>query len=231
MTETNVGSQNSDGAGENTNSSVSQENKQPVADAASLAKLVNDAVENAIKPIKGEIGGLYSRQDKDRNQIRELMDEVKRQQAKGLSENEALDAAQAVFNQREQAEEDRRMLREVHNRLFATSSAGNGAETDAQRIAKEYALDLNDKDIAEAVKSNDILRLTKTVLSKQSAPSADASDAPLASGKVANPKDSKQLTEEYITKMRESRGNRSAIAALKKEYKEKGVDIYSIDFT
>lgn len=148
------------GAGGDTNPSASPSAGGTVAvDAETLSKLVRGVIAEELKPIKGEIGGLYSRQDKDRNAVRELMDEVKKQEAAGLSSEDAITAAQNTLKNREEAIAEKQMLKDIHSKLFGSSSpesAGNGASgADVKAVAElqRYNLDPNSAESVALLRS------------------------------------------------------------------------------
>lgn len=105
--------------------------------------------------------------------------------------------------------------------------------SEAQRIAKELNLDLNDKDIAEAVKSGNTANLFRVALSKVSAPSADETTAPLLQGQNKPPAGIAELTKKYQTDMANAPRGKSGDSTrriLKENARKAGVPVDSIGF-
>lgn len=102
--------------------------------------------------------------------------------------------------------------------------------SEAQRIAKELNLDLNDKDISDAVKSGNLSSLVKVIVSKQSAPSADETTAQLLQGQHKPPAGIAELTKKYQSDMLGARGNATLLKKIKEQAKKDGVPVDSIAF-
>lgn len=185
LSKTNVVYQNDGtGVGGDTNPPASPQAGGAVAvDAETLSKLVKAAIADELKPIKGEISGIYSRQDKDRNAFREFMDEVKKQEASGLSPDQAFTAAQNEINSRAETLAEKQMLKDIHSKLFGSSSAqaaGNGESgADVQAVAElqKYGISTNEADAVELLRS----------IAPLSAEARDAKVAKFILGKVAPP--------------------------------------------
>lgn len=131
-TKPNVGAEGAESA----NSSVSDVSVEDRV--AELKKLV----EEALAPIKSEISGIYSRQDKDRNQFREFMDEFKRLKGDNLSDEAAYAGAEATLLRKQKETERDQKLDEIYKKLFP-SSDGNEPVSAAQ-VMKNAGLDLED---------------------------------------------------------------------------------------
>ena len=205
-----------------------------------LSKLV-EAIDERLKPIKGEIGGLYSRQDKDRNAFREFMDEYNKQKGKGLNDNEAYNAAESALTEREKQAKKDQMIEEIYQKFVGSSSpptpgTGAGGAVDAAKVFEEYKLDLKDPQVAlalgnryESVEQAE-LAAARLIKAKQTAPSPNAAQQPADTSGVPKPQDATGLRAEYIQKVTAARGNKSIIKALQAQYKERGVDVGNIDF-
>jgi hypothetical protein len=236
----NVDDQNPNGAGGVTNPSVSQGEGKSVADAGNLSKLVRDAIAEELKPIKGEIGGLYSRQDKDRNAMREFMGEVKKQQANGLSENDAIDAAESTLKERAETQAEKKMLKDIHAKLFGEPSAnpaGNGSNGvgDSAKVVSELKLDGNSAEVISIISKGldpvmEELELRRLADRPKSTPSLSA--APAGSVPAAQQASGKELENNYKKEMRESAGRQNANKRqeIKERYLKEGVDVHNIDF-
>jgi len=234
MTEdTNV---DSEGAGGATNPPVSS---TPVeGNAVEMSKLVKQVVDEALKPIKGDISGLYSRQDKDRNELGEFMAEFKKQKGKGLDDEAAEIAAQNVFKEREEREQERAWREAVSRKLGLVSNAdagneGNGANETA-KVFDEYGISPNDADAVPllSLQGKDLeLALSKLAL-KRAKQQRDPSEA----GSINNQKptqsnDVAALTNNYIKDMKAARGRPSELKRIREEARKNGVDVYNIDFS
>lgn len=97
-----------------------------------LSELVKE-----IKSIKSEISGIYSRQDKDRNQFREFMDDFQRFKAGGMTDEAAYRAAESGQN----AKVLEKRLEELEKKF--TSPTGNGT-VDAVKVIQSAGLDMED---------------------------------------------------------------------------------------
>lgn len=95
-----------------------------------------------LNAIKGDISGLYSRQDKDRNVMRGLMEEYERLKSGGMSSEAAMQKAEQTFASAQQAEKRERMLEEIYAKVFGQSN-GNGA-VQVSQVLQEAGLDLED---------------------------------------------------------------------------------------
>ena len=201
--------------------------------AGQLSDLVKEAISEALKPIKGEISGLYSRQDRDRNQFREFMDEFKKFKANGLSDSEAEAAAQNALGEKEQTERRNQVLDKLAERFLNTpspQSPGKGVSgaVDAAKVISEHGLNMSDPLVAilangkydseDAVKIAiaDYIRATKA------APSPTPAQAPAAAGGTTTPQNltadqveakSAELNKLYLNPT----VNKDAIAKLEKE--------------
>ena len=146
------------GAEGNTTPSASPQTGATVAvTPAQLSKLVEDGIEKALKPVKGEISGLYSRQDKDRNAFSEFMAEFKKQKKTGMSDDEAETAATAALSEREKAAKRDKAIDTILERFGDPASAapaGNvqsGTE-DQAKVISAYQLDANDAEVIANMK-------------------------------------------------------------------------------
>ena len=158
-----------------------------------LSKLVKEAIAAELKPIKGDISGLYSRQDKDRNAFREFMDEYNKQKGKGLSDAEAFSATESALGEREQTAKKDKMIEEIYQKFVGPSSTptpGTGASgaVDAAKVVAEYGLDLKDPQVAlllnnryESVEQAE-LAVARHIKAQRSAPSPNQAQAPAPIG-------------------------------------------------
>jgi hypothetical protein len=181
LTKTNVVYQSDGaGAGGETNPPASPSAGTTVAvDAKTLSELVN-----TVKTLKGEIGGIYSRQDKDRNAFREFMDEYQKQKANNLSDTEAFTATENAIKQRAEAMEEKELLRKIADKVLgspSTQAAGNGASGASVEAAAElekYGL-AKDPDALELIRVNAPKDKVKDFILEKLAPKQPPSPAGL----------------------------------------------------
>ena len=247
LTKTNVVYQSDGaGAGGETNPPVSPSAGGTVAvDANTLSKLVKAAIADELKPIKGEISGMYSRQDKDRNAFREFMDEVKKQQANGLSEDQAFTAAQGEITSRAEAAAEKVMLKEIHAKLFGSSSdqaAGTGvieADVEATAELQRYGLNQNEPDAIELLRSLANLskeakeaKVNKFILGKV-APHQPPSPAGFTQAPAVgtNSPSANAQVENYKKEMIAARSNKSLAKGIKQKYEQMGVPVDGVVFS
>lgn len=211
--------------------------KSPVEGAEQLSGLVRSVVKEVmaeeLKPIKGDISGLYSRQDKDRNANREFMDEYRKQMANGLSDKDAEDAAHNALNQREAQAEEKRMLAEVYAKVVgkpSTQPAGNGVSgADARaRLIDDLKIDANSPDVLRLLADEpDVVKFAAKLgeikgRAGQHAP--DPANAPALQGTSSRgDKSPEQLMKEYREEVKGLRGNILAVSEVQKKYRKLGL--------
>lgn len=209
-------------------------NGAPVAgDAERLSELVKQVLAEELKPIKGEIGGLYSRQDKDRNQFRDFMDEFKKQKAIGLSDTDAEQAAEIALGTREREIKRDRLIDKLAEKFLDESSTptpgkGQGVAESLAQVILDYKLDANDPGVAKILadhKGNDLKaaselgRHAASIASRQTGdPSASTSINATAPVETT---DAKTLWKEYQKDVAPLRGNVLAVTNLQKEYRKR----------
>lgn len=142
----NVDGQQPEGDGVLPNSQSSEGQGQAVEGNDVLLSKIGEMIDDRLKPIKGEIGGIYSRQDKDRNQFRQFMDEYNKQKGKGLSDGDAFSAAETALSEQESAAKKDKMIEEIYQKFVVGSSpqpAGNGASgaVDAHKAFLEAGIE------------------------------------------------------------------------------------------
>lgn len=92
---------------------------------------------NEVKSLKSNISGIYSRQDKDRNQLRDFMDDFKQFKAGGMTDDAAYTAAESNQTARTLVQR----LEKLES--LVTQPTGNGA-VDAAKVIATAGLDVND---------------------------------------------------------------------------------------
>lgn len=132
-----------------------------VAGSETMAKIIKEVLAEELKPLKGEISGLYSRQDKDRNELSKFLDEFKKQKAKGLSDDEAEQAATSSLSQAEKDARQSALLDKLAERFLNEPSTNTGGASDsgafdlseAEKDMIARGLDVNDPEYLQLVKS------------------------------------------------------------------------------
>jgi hypothetical protein len=217
--------------------------KSPVEDAETLSRLVKQVIADELKPIKGDISGLYSRQDKDRKVFGEFLDEFKKQKATGLSDQDAEDAAQLVLTEREKAVRRDKVIDQLAERFLNESPeqiAGNNqnrAVKSAEVFGKiERAMQFDDNDIAAAAVKKAYADDPLTMLSQLAElkvsqanvkPAGPAGALPPSGGQGATrAPELERLQKEYdAQKAKIPRGQTLAFSRLRQEYRQKGLNI------
>jgi hypothetical protein len=173
------------------------------------------------------------------------MDEVKKQQANGLSEDQAFTAAQGEITSRAEAAAEKVMLKEIHAKLFSSSSdqaAGTGAiEADVEATAElqRYGLNQNEPDAIELLRSLGNLskeakeaKVNKFILGKV-APHQPPSPAGFTQAPAVgtNSPSANAQVENYKKNMIAARGNATLLRQIKTDAIKNGVDVNSVVFS
>lgn len=145
------------GAGGTTNPPVSQPPVEGAVKLSDLVGTVRQVLSEELKPIKGDISGLYSRQDKQGNAFREFMDEYKQQKANGLPDKEAEDAAERVLADRDRQTKRDQIIDKLAEQVLGSSStqtAGNGASgaVDKAKVVADFGLSETDADVVKLMR-------------------------------------------------------------------------------
>lgn len=232
MTDTpNVDNQAGAGADGNQPSASPQAGGSVAGNAAELSQLVKAAIAEELKPIKGEISGLYSRQDKDRNAFSEFMAEFKKQKAKGLSDEDAETAAQSSLVEREKQTKRDQIIDKLAEQYLNSSSAqpaGNGTSgADATaKVLKEAQLDANTPEVIDLIRQygNDPVSFAvragelRAKMANKPTPDASASSTPVTP--PASPPqevDVQALTAEQQRLMKNPSRNFKRLAEIKEQ--------------
>lgn len=195
-----------------------------------------EALTKRLDEVDARSRSLQGDKDKGIKQTRKEVEELKRQIAEidklkksGLDPDDAIEE----FTFREEV----RGLREQLARLNPASpqpagTSAGGVATEAQRIAKELQLDMNDKDIADAVSKGDTVALFRVAVARQSNPPSPSDAPPPAGGFQRKPSDS-ELEREYIKAMQAAPRGKAGDEqrrAIKDKYIKAGVNIHDITF-
>jgi len=217
--------------------SLSSSDGKSIEDVTDVKKLVSE-----LETVKKELRGLQGRQDKSENAYQPLLVEYERQKAKGLTNNEAMEAAQTTMDRRAKAQKQELLLKQIAEKLGLDSTSplvsGNtkGIATEYEKVIKAHGLDANDAEVIALMRESGSaldfsINASKLTARKQSAPNPDQSQSP---AKVFEPQptpDGNALIGEYKQKVMANRGNKAMIDALKAEYAQKGVPVNSVNFS
>lgn len=150
-TQSNVGDQTPGGAGENTNSPVSQENGQPIAGTPQSSQELLE-IRKQLELTRKELQGLQSRQDKEQNETQRFMAEVKKQMANGKSFEEA--EAAVLENRKVQDREE--LLFKIARKVgvlddVSQTPAGNGGNVTnfKAQVIQKAQLDANAPEVLQ----------------------------------------------------------------------------------
>lgn len=234
MTESNVDTQNEGAAGGQP--AVSAQSGGSISDASELVKLLESKLDEKLKPVLAEVRGVQGRQDKDRSAFREFMDEFKKQKARGLSDNEAEDAAHVSIQQKTEAQSDKELLRKIAEKVLGPSGSGTPAtpEVKVVEVLKQYPdLDANDPDVVAKVltltdpKEAELAAL-RLLRQRTSAPSISA--APTAQGQPSKPAGEAEQLNKYRQEMLSNRGKPQVLSEIKEKYRKAGVPVDNVIF-
>lgn len=224
------------GAGGKTNPPVS---KVPVAgEDERLAKIVRGVLAEELKPIKGDIGGLYSRQDKQQNAFSDFLKEFNKAKASGLSDQDAQTQAESTLQDREkQLKREKALdlvLEKFGNDLPATAAGTSQSVTDeASQVFAKYKVDMNDPGAVDflSLKGAELkAAVADYAFTKQNQPALDSSAATSLGSSPAPKVGVEGLTQKYQEDMKKARGNKSLLKSIKDTARKNGVPVDSITF-
>lgn len=166
------------------NQQPSQPTDQPLGDVADLKKRI-DELEKLYKGIQKGNDKVNARMEKRIDDLSRILDLAK----EGKSKEEI---------------EERLILDEIIQERKSSTPAVASSEprqsgVDILDVAKQLSLDVNDKDIAAAIASGNVVGLMKVAMSKASTPSPTPADAPPLLGEQTPP----QNTEALIAELQE----------------------------
>lgn len=220
---------------------LSNSGGQSIEDVTDVKKLVSE-LKNKVDLQEKELRGLQGRQDKSDNAYQAFLVEYEKQKAKGLTNDEASEAAQSTLTRRENAKKQELLLEQIAQKLGLDSTSPlvqgstKGIAADYEKVIKAHGLDSNDAEVIALMReSGDALdfslKASQLVARKQNAPTPNMAQEP---ARVSDPQptpDGLALIGEYKRKVLANRGNRSAIEAVKAEYAQKGVPVDNVDVT
>lgn len=183
----------------------------------------------------GEIRALKGGKDKAVDRVEKSNAEMLERFAKYLN----VDAATLQDAQRQSVLDDliaERMRGPQPEPTPQGSGSGQGAKVELFDLLKQYGLNENDPDVANALSGaknsveaeNAIL---KVVVKRANKPIPDASASTAAQGKPAQSANLESLTAQYQKDMLANRGNRFALDKIKADAKKAGVPVDTIVFT
>lgn len=190
----------------------SQPTDQPLGDVTAMQKRI-DELEKLYKGIQKGNDKVNARVEQKIDNLSRILDLAK----EGKSKDEI---------------EERLILDEIlRERKSSTPAVASGeprqSGVDILDVAKQLNLDMNDKDIAAAVASGNVVNVMKVAMSKVSTPSPSPADAPPLLGGAAQPRMKEEEANQKLLQLdalsREPTKNAAQLRALQKELKEAGV--------
>lgn len=197
---------------------------QPSADVAALQKEIDE--------LKKLYNGIKKSEDKINSRVEERV-------SASLSNIERI--VELAKSGKSQSEIEERLvldeiIRERKGSGFSGQPEGTGepgqGKVDVQDIARQLNLDVNDRDIAAAVASGNLVNVMKVAMSKATAPSPGPEDEPpLLGGSSGREKSTAQLQADYEKQRgeiaRTMRGDAKikALADLKVQYRKEGLQV------
>lgn len=226
-TNTNVGNQTPDGAGENTNSPVSPENGQPIAGTPQGSQELLE-LRKGYERLEKELRGLQSRQDVEKNDVQRFMAEVKQQMAKGKS----LEEAEAAVTESRKAQEKDDLLFKIAQKVgvlgdVSQTAAGNGGNVtdEAAQVISELKLDANAPEVLSILqKGLDPLRqeLELRRLATRPRPQPTPAESPSVRSTPASPDKAAEIERGYLAAIAKvPRGNTHMVSQVKAEWRKK----------
>jgi hypothetical protein len=209
-----------EGAGGQPSAPVSQQGGGSINDER-LQEFLRSEIQKSLKPVMDEVRGVQGRQDKDRTAMREILDEFKKQKAKGLTDTEAEHAAATAIKERTEAQEQKELLSKIAEKLGLSAGGTGAASIDLKNFPELSAgdpevvanvLSLTDPREAELA----ALRMIRKRSSVTPQPSA-------ASPVIGTPPPAEDLMAQYKKQSQGLRGN--ALIELKMQFRRKGLDI------
>lgn len=224
-----VDNQNQNGAGGSPSQPVSSGVGGSINDTDALSRLLDAKLNEALKPVLGELRGVQGRQDKDRTAFREFLDEYEKQKAKGLSNADAEQAANASISEREKTAKQEALLQQIAEKVLGPSSAGNGTSA-AVSIVQEYNLDANDPDVIKNVLSQTDPKDAKiAALEHINRRVAAQPPSPTAAGSLQTkppaPVGQAELLTGYTSEMMKARGKPGLLRQIREDYAKRGLPV------
>ena len=206
-------------------SQSSASDAQPSADVAGLQKRI-DELEKLYNGIKKSEDKINDRVEKRVSELTSQIGRIVDLAKAGKSESEIEERLLL-----DQILQERKGRQASSTESEGTEKGGQG-RVDVQEIAKQLNLDMNDKDIAGAVDSGNLVNVMKVAMSKATAPSASVEDnAPLLGGGGSREKSVEAQLADYKKEMLAARGNKSLGKGIMEKYRKMGVPIERVIFS
>lgn len=227
---------NGNGANGATNSDVSP--AKPIEGAPDQSQVLLK-IQKDLELTRSELKGLQGRQDKETNEVQRFMGEVKKRMASGMS----LEDAEKSITAEQQAAQKDDLLFKIARKVGVldespSNIAGNDTPVanDKASTLKQYNLDANDPDVAEAIRGEtDPLKVKLAALEvaykRATKPVADASAAVSVVGRPTPPIGVEENTKKYVEEIKAASGKGSQFGnAIKDKYRNLGVPVDEITF-
>lgn len=218
---------NGNGAGGATNSDVSP--AKPIDGAPDQSQELSE-IRKQLELTRRELQGLQGRQDKETSEVQRFMGEVKKRMASGMS----LEDAEKSITAEQQAAQKDDLLFKIAKKVGVldespSNIAGNDTPVanDKASTLKQYNLDANDPDVAEAIrgKENPLevkLAALEVAYKRATKPNPDVSASPaVQQGRPTPQSDTAVLISRLQQLQKFPTQNKQEIAAIKKQLDER----------
>ena len=224
--------------GEQPNSQVAAENVKPGSSSGGQTQEIEERLKRIEKMVSsfqsGKDRGITKVQDENA-ELRKNLADLQALMKKGLSEDEAFEQ----LGNRKADDEFKQAILEVRDFLKGGKPvpAQAGGAFDPTEVITDLGLDPNDPVVRAAFDGKHLTleqaeaTAARLVREKKRQPTPTSAQMPAKTAQPVKDATNPELTEEYKTKMKSARGNRTLINSLREEYKKKGVDIYGQDFS
>jgi len=203
--------------------SLSNSGGKSIEDVTDVKKLVSE-----LETVKKELRGLQGRQDKSEKTYQPLLVEYEKQKAKGLSNDEAMEAAQSTMDRRDKAQKQEALLEQIAQKLGLDSTSPlvqgstKGIAADYEKVIKAHGLDSNDAEVIALMRESGnaidfSINASKLAVRKQNAPMPNQAQSP---SKVFEPQPTPNqaaLENEIASLLKTPTANKKRIDEIKKE--------------
>jgi hypothetical protein len=225
-----------DGAQGSPNSNVSETKSKSFEGSQELREFLQAELRSALETPLKELRGLQGKQDKTDKALREFTKEYQKQIKAGLSEDDAIAAAQDVQQRTERATKREQLIDELLAEKFGGKKPeGNGSNpaiAQAKALAQKYGLDENDEALAQIVSNSKVEELEgKIAIHVLNQKQASPAGAPSLKAGAQNKETIEGLTKQYINDMQAARGDRLKLTEIKKKAIQNGVPVDTISFS
>ena len=202
---------------------LSNSDGKSIEDVTDVKKLVSE-----LETVKKELRGLQGRQDKSDNAYQSFLVEYEKQKAKGLTNDEASEAAQSTINRRDKAQKQEMLLEQIAQKLGLDSTSPlvqgstKGIAADYEKVIKAHGLDSNDIEVIALMRESGnaldfSINASKLAVRKQNAPTPNSAQSPAKVFELHNPPSTTSLEAEIAGLLKTPSVNNKRIEEIKKE--------------